>query len=172
MSSKRDYYEVLGVPRSASGEDLKRAFRRMARQYHPDVNKDPGAEERFKELNEAYEVLSDADKRARYDRFGHAGVQGAGAGGAAGFEGFGGGFGFDDIFESFFGGVRTGPSAARPQRGQDLRHDLTITFEEAVFGCEKEIEAARHEPCPTCNATGAAPGPSPIRCQECGGTWW
>jgi molecular chaperone DnaJ len=167
MSSKRDYYEVLGVPRSASGDDLKRAFRRMARQYHPDVNKDPGAEEHFKELNEAYEILSDADKRARYDRFGHAGVQGAGAGGA-GFEGFG--FGFDDIFESFFGGVRTGASAARPQRGQDLRHDLTISFEEAVFGCEKEIEAARHEPCPTCNATGAAPGTSPVRCQECGGT--
>jgi molecular chaperone DnaJ len=165
MSSKRDYYEVLGVPRSADADDVKRAFRRLARQYHPDVNREDGAEERFKEINEAYEVLSDSEKRARYDRFGHAGVQGAGG---AGFEGFG--FGIDDIFESFFGGARTGASARRPRAGQDLRYDLEISFEEAVFGCDKEIEAARHEPCPTCNGSGAAPGTSPVRCRECGGT--
>jgi molecular chaperone DnaJ len=158
---------VLGVPRNASADDVKRAFRRLARQYHPDVNKDDGAEEQFKEINEAYEVLSDGEKRARYDRFGHAGVQGAGAGGA-GFEGFG--FGFDDIFESFFGGARGGTSARRPRAGQDLRYDLEISFEEAVFGCEHEIEAARHETCPTCNGSGAKPGTTPVRCSECGGT--
>jgi len=167
MSSNRDYYEVLGVPRNASADDLKRAYRRLARQYHPDVNKEPGAEDRFKQINEAYEVLGDPDKRARYDRFGHAGVQGNAAG--AGFEGFG--FGFDDIFESIFGGTRRGASARRrPQRGQDLRYDLRIAFEEAVFGCSKEIEAYRHEPCPTCNGSGAKPGTSPVRCRECNGT--
>jgi molecular chaperone DnaJ len=168
MSSKRDYYEVLGVPRGVSSDDLKRAYRRLARQYHPDVNQDPGAEDRFKEVNEAYEILSDDEKRARYDRFGHAGVQGAGAGGA-GPEGFG--FGFDDIFESFFSGMRTGASARRqPQRGQDLRHDLSISFEEAIFGCEKQIEAARHETCPVCAGSGAKPGTTPMRCRECNGT--
>jgi molecular chaperone DnaJ len=168
MSGKRDYYEVLGVPRSASADDLKKAYRRLARQYHPDVNKEPEAEDRFKEINEAYEVLSDTDKRARYDRFGHAGVQNGGTG-AGGFEGFG--FGIDDIFESFFGGMRTGAAAGRrPQRGPDLRHDLTISFEEAVFGAEKEIEASRHEVCPVCGGTGAKPGTSPIRCRECNGT--
>lgn len=168
MSSKRDYYEVLGVSRDSGSEELKRAYRRLARQYHPDVNNEAGAEERFKEINEAYEILSDQDKRARYDRFGHAGVQNGGMG-AAGFEGFGFG-GIDDIFESFFG-TRAGTSARRrPQRGQDLRYDLTISFEEAVFGCEKEIEASRYETCPTCNGSGAQPGTTPVRCSECGGT--
>ena len=169
MSSKRDYYEVLGVPRNASADELKRAYRRMARQYHPDVNKEASAEGQFKEINEAYEILSDQDKRARYDRFGHAGVQGAASGGA-GFDG-GFGFGIDDIFESFFGGTRTRTSAQqRPQRGQDLRYDLEISFEEAVFGCEHTIEAARHETCPTCDGSGAKPGTTPIRCSECNGT--
>ena len=168
MSSRRDYYEVLGVPRNASADELKRAYRRLARQYHPDVNKEDGAEEQFKEVNEAYEILSDREKRARYDRFGHAGVQGTGAG-SAGFEGFG--FGIDDIFESFFGGARPGATARnRPQRGQDLRYDLRISFEEAVFGCEEEIEASRHETCPTCNGSGAKPGTTPVRCPECNGT--
>jgi molecular chaperone DnaJ len=167
MSSKRDYYQVLGVSRDASAEELRRAYRRLARQYHPDVNKDSGAEDQFKEINEAYEVLSDTEKRARYDRFGHAGVQGSAGG--TGFEGFG--FGFDDIFESFFGGMRTGTAARqRPQRGQDLRFDLTISFEEAVFGCEQEIEATRYETCPVCDGTGAKPGTTPIRCRECNGT--
>ncbi len=167
MSSRRDYYEVLGVSRTASAEEIKRAYRRLARKYHPDVNKDPGAEDRFKEINEAYEVLSDERRRARYDRFGHAGVQNGGMG--DGFEGFG--FGIDDIFESFFGGMRTSASARRrPQRGQDLRYDLTITFEEAVFGCEKEIEVSRSETCPTCHGSGAKPGTTPLRCRECGGS--
>ena len=167
MSSKRDYYQVLGVRRDASADDLKRAYRRLALQYHPDVNRDPKAEERFKEINEAYGVLSDQEKRARYDRFGHAGVQGGMRG--TGFEGFG--FGFDDIFESFFGGARRGASARRrPQRGQDLRYDLTISFEEAVFGCERQIGGSRHVSCPVCNGTGAKPGTTPVRCRECNGT--
>jgi molecular chaperone DnaJ len=168
MSSKRDYYEVLGVPRDVSVDDLKKAYRRLARKYHPDVNKEASAEGQFKEINEAYEVLSDPEKRSRYDRFGHSGVQGGNAG-APGFGGFG--FGFDDIFDSFFGGMRTGGSARRrPQRGQDLRYDMTISFEEAVFGCGKEAEVARHEPCTTCGGTGAKPGTTPVRCRDCNGT--
>jgi molecular chaperone DnaJ len=167
MSNGRDYYDILGVPRNASADDLKKAYRQLARKYHPDVNKETDAEERFKEINEAYEVLSDQEKRARYDRFGHAGVQG-GAGGP-GFEGFG--FGIDDIFESFFGGTRAGASARhRPQRGQDVRADLHISFEEAIFGCDKEIEVSRHEVCPVCNGSGAKPGTNPIRCRDCNGT--
>lgn len=166
MSSKRDYYEVLSVPRNASAEEIKRAYRRLARQYHPDVNKESSAEDRFKEVNEAYEVLSDADKRARYDRFGHAGVN---SGTGAGAEGFG--FGVEDIFESFFGGMRGATGGRRrPQRGQDLRYDLNISFQEAVFGCEQEIEVARHETCATCNGSGAKPGTTPVRCPECNGT--
>jgi molecular chaperone DnaJ len=168
MSSKRDYYQVLGVSRSASADELKRAYRRLARKYHPDVNKAPEAEEQFKEINEAYEVLGDQGKRARYDRFGHAGVQNGGMG-STGFEGFG--FGIDDIFESFFGGTRTGASARRrPQRGQDLRYDLTIAFREAIFGCEQEIKVSRHETCLVCGGTGAKPGTTPVRCRECEGT--
>ena len=164
----QDYYETLGLGRKAKQEEIRRAYRRLARQYHPDVNKEDGAAEQFKEVNEAYEILSDREKRARYDRFGHAGVQGTGAG-SSGFEGFG--FGIDDIFESFFGGARPGATARnRPQRGQDLRYDLRISFEEAVFGCEEEIEASRHETCPTCNGSGAKPGTRPVRCPECNGT--
>jgi molecular chaperone DnaJ len=167
MSSKRDYYEVLGVSRDANEEELKRAYRRLARQYHPDVNKGADAEERFKEINEAYEVLSDRDKRARYDRFGHAGVQDAGMG-TSGFGGFG--FGFEDIFDSFFGGMRTDASRHRPQRGRDLRYDLTLSFAEAIFGCEKDLELYRYESCPVCKGTGAKPGTTPVRCTECNGT--
>lgn len=168
MSSKRDYYQVLGVSRDASPDDLKKAYRQLARQYHPDVNKGTGAEERFKEINEAYEVLSDQERRARYDRFGHAGVQGSGAD-AEGFGGFG--FGFEDIFESFFGGgMRTEASRSRPQRGQDLRYDLQISFREAIFGCEKELEVPRYENCSVCGGSGAKPGTSPVRCTECKGT--
>jgi molecular chaperone DnaJ len=162
MSAKRDYYEVLGVGRDSTPEEIKRSFRRLARQYHPDVNKDPDAEARFKEINEAYEVLSDTDNRAAYDRFGHAGPQ-------AGFGGFED-FGFGDIFETFFGGMRTSPARPGPTRGADLRYDLTIEFEEAVFGCEKEILVSRHETCPQCQGTGAEPGTQPIRCPQCNGT--
>jgi len=163
MSAKRDYYTVLGVDRQATEEEIKKAFRRLARQYHPDVNKSPDAEARFKEINEAYEVLSDREKRAMYDRFGHAGPQ-------AGFGGFGD-FGFEDLFESFFGGMRAGPAARQgPARGADLRYDLTIEFAEAIFGCEKEIVVPRHETCPQCQGSGAEPGTQPIRCPQCNGT--
>ena len=168
---QRDYYEILGVSRNATQVEIKRAYRRLARQYHPDVSNDPDAEERFKELNTAYEVLSDPDKRARYDRFGHAGVNAD-----AGFGGFGmGGFGgLDDIFEEFFGAGFAGGSRRRsrrgPGRGRDLSYELTIDFEEAVFGTEKEIEIPRQEVCEECRGTGAAPGTSPSRCPECGGT--
>lgn len=166
MSAKRDYYEVLGVGRQATQEEIKRSFRKLARQYHPDVNKDSEAEAQFKEINEAYEVLSDTEKRASYDRFGHAASQGAGFGGFGDF----GGFGVEDIFESFFGGMRTGPSRSGPTRGADLRYDLTIEFEEAVFGSEKEIVIPRHETCPQCQGSGAEPGTQPIRCPQCNGT--
>lgn len=167
MSAKRDYYQVLGVNQQATQDDIKKAFRRLARQYHPDVNKNPDAEARFKEINEAYEVLSDQEKRTMYDRFGHAGPQ-AGFGGFSDFGGFGG---IDDIFESFFGGMRTGTATRRgPTRGADLRYDLTIEFEEAVFGCEKEIVVPRHEVCPSCQGSGAEPGTQPIRCPQCNGT--
>lgn len=167
MSAKRDYYDVLGVNRQASADEIKKSFRRLARQYHPDVNKNPDAESRFKEINEAYEVLSDQEKRAMYDRFGHAGPQ-AGFGGFGDFAGFGG---IEDIFESFFGGMRTGAATRRgPSRGSDLRYDLAIEFEEAVFGCEKEILVPRHETCPQCQGSGAEPGTQPIRCPQCNGT--
>ncbi len=168
--TQRDYYEILGVPRSASAEDIKKAFRRLARRYHPDVSKEPDAEERFKEINTAYEILNDPEKRARYDRFGHAGVNAD-----AGFSGFGmGGFGaFDDfveeIFGSFTGTSRRGQRPG-PRRGRDLTYELTIDFEEAVFGVEKEIEIARQEVCDECDGSGAAPGTTPARCPECGGT--
>lgn len=166
--SKRDYYEVLGVPRDADENTIKSAYRKLARQYHPDVNKSEDAEERFKEINEAYEVLSDANKRASYDRFGHAAAQGGfGAGGA----GFGGFSGFGDIFEDFFGGFTGMRGGARgPTRGSDLRYDLEITFEEAIFGAEKEIEVPRLETCPVCQGSGAEPGTRPIRCPQCNGT--
>lgn len=167
MSAKRDYYDVLGVERGATQEEVKKAFRRLARQYHPDVNKNSDAESRFKEINEAYEVLSDPEKRSMYDRFGHTAPQ-TGFGGYSDFGGFGGGI--EDIFESFFGGMRGGTARRGPARGADLRHDLTIEFDEAVFGCEKEILVSRHEACPVCNGTGAEPGTSPIRCPQCNGT--
>jgi molecular chaperone DnaJ len=167
MATKRDYYEVLGVDRSASKEDLKRAYRRMARKYHPDVNKDSGSDERFKEINEAYEVLSNDSTRAAYDRFGHAGVQGAGAG--AGFNDFSGFGSVADIFEEFFTGFGTRRRRG-PRRGADLRYDLTISFEEAIFGVEKDIQVRRPEICPNCYGSGAEPGTNPVRCTNCNGT--
>ncbi len=168
---KRDYYEVLDVPRTANKDDLKKQYRRLARQYHPDVNPEPDAAERFKELSEAYEVLSDDDKRAAYDRFGHAGVNN---GGFSGFDpqGFGG---FADIFEEFFGSFGGAAGAGRrrrrgPRRGADLRYDLTIPFEEAVFGVEREIEYRRPDVCGTCSGSGAEPGTTPIACTTCNGS--
>jgi molecular chaperone DnaJ len=168
MVAKRDYYEVLGVGRSATDEELRKAFRRLARQYHPDVNKDPDAEARFKEVNEAYEILRDPQKRSAYDRFGHAGV--SQNGGFQDFSGFGGLGGLGDIFEEFFGfGTRSGAARQGPARGADLRAQLVLTFEEAVFGTEKEIEVTRLETCPECGGSGAEPGSQPRRCPECNG---
>jgi molecular chaperone DnaJ len=166
--SQRDYYEILGVSRSASSDDLKASFRKLARQYHPDVNKSPDAEDRFKEINEAYVILSDDDKRAAYDRFGHAGVQGAGSPNMnIDFNDFA------DIFGEFFnfGGFNRSSRRARsqPRRGADLQYRLDLTFEEAVFGVNKEIEISRDETCATCGGSGAEPGTTPIRCATCGG---
>ncbi len=163
MTTKLDYYDVLGVPRNASQDEIKRAFRRLAMKYHPDKNRESGAEERFKEINEAYEVLSDPEKRAMYDRFGHAGAESPFA---RAFEGFDIG-GFGDIFDAFFGG---GGRRRQPQRGPDLQYRLTLTFEEAVFGTEKEIEVSRHEACSVCNGLRAEPGTEPKRCPVCNGT--
>ncbi len=165
MPTKRDYYEILGVSRTATDDEIKKAFRRLAKQYHPDANAgDDGAAEKFKEIGEAYQVLSDPEKRQMYDRFGHNAPQG-------GFGDFSSGFGgFADIMEEFFGfGSR---SAARrgPQPGAHLKYNLTISFEEAVFGAEKELDIPRLEVCPTCHGSGAEPGTTPIRCPQCHGS--
>jgi molecular chaperone DnaJ len=164
MATKQDYYEVLGVPRNASDEEIKSAFRRLAKQYHPDRNKEPGAEERFKEINEAYQVLSDPEKRQRYDRYGRADIE-------EGFPDFGFG-GLGDIFESFWNGFGTifGQTAQRaPQKGESLRSHLTLSFEEAAFGCSKEVEVQRVEFCPSCHGIGSERGTNPETCPECHG---
>ena len=184
MAEKRDYYEVLGVSKDTSADDIKKAYRKAAMKYHPDRNPgDKTAEEKFKEAGEAYEVLSDADKRARYDQYGFAGVDpnfgagGAGYGGAGfGGSGFGGfdGFGdLGDIFGSFFGGgfgsaQRRNPNA--PQRGESIRLSVTISFEEAAFGCEKEVSVDRYETCAVCHGSGCADGTSPEVCPDCHGS--
>ena len=167
-----DYYDILGVSRDANKEDIKSAYRRMARRYHPDVNKEPGAEERFKEINRAYEVLSEPETRARYDRFGEAGVS-PGAGGV-GFD-YGDIGGFADIFESFFGGfggvgTQTGRRRRGPVRGDDLRLDLRLKFREAVFGGEKEIRIPHLENCQVCNGSGAKSGTGVRSCSTCNGS--
>ena len=163
-TTKRDYYEVLGVPRNATPEEIKKAFRRLAMKYHPDRNKSDDAHERFKSINEAYEVLSDPERRGMYDRFGHAGAEQAFA---RGFEGFSFG-GFGDIFDAFFGG--TTARRRQPRRGADLRQRVTLTFEEAAFGCEKTVEATSLEVCSRCNGLRAEPGTEPEKCANCGGT--
>ena len=165
MPVKRDYYEVLGIARNATDEEIKKAFRKLAFKYHPDHNRDDRAEEKFKELNEAYEVLSAPDKRASYDRFGHNGTEGLFG---RGFEGFDFG-GFGDIFNAFFGGATTATRQA-PERGADLHYRITITFEETAFGSEKEINISRIENCSLCHGTGCKPGSSPSRCPNCNGT--
>jgi molecular chaperone DnaJ len=168
-----DYYETLGVARDADKEELKRAYRRMARKYHPDVNKDAGAEETFKQISKAYEVLSEPETRARYDRFGEAGVSGAGA---AGYGDMGDMGGFADIFESFFGGfggAQAGGGGRRrsgPVRGDDLRLDLKLDFRDAVFGGEKEIRISHLEHCNTCDGSGAKPGTKARTCSTCSGS--
>lgn len=163
----RDYYEVLGVSRDATKNDIKKAFRTLAREYHPDVSSHPDAESRFKEIGEAYEVLFDDDKRARYDRFGHAGVQGPGGGGP-GFSGVD----IEDIFADFFssfGGRRAGGRSNGPRPGADRKVEVSISFEESVFGVEKDIEVLRYDTCEDCNGNGAEPGTKTITCPECKG---
>jgi len=173
-NGKRDYYEVLGVVRSASEQEIKSAYRKLALQYHPDRNPDnPDAEERFKECTEAYTVLADTDKRANYDRFGHAGVSGMGTGGfdPSIFQDFGD---LGDILGSIFGmgdmfGGAGGRRRSWAQRGADLRHDLTLEFEEAVFGTQKKVQVRRHESCTTCDGSGIVPGHEPVNCRTCAG---
>ena len=171
---KRDYYEVLGVSKGASDDEIKKAYKKLARKYHPDLNPDnKEAEEKFKEANEAYEILSDREKRGRYDQFGHAGVDpnfGAGGGGFDGSFDFGD---LGDIFGSFFGGGfgggrRSNPNA--PQRGESIRLSLILSFEEAAFGCEKAVTVERLEPCPSCQGSGCAEGTTPEVCPDCHGT--
>ena len=176
MAEKRDYYEVLGIQKGASEDEIKKAYKKLARKYHPDMNPgDKEAEEKFKEVNEANEVLSDPEKKARYDQFGFAGVDpnyGAGAGGGA----YGGGFDFGDlgdIFGSFFGGgfgggQRRNPNA--PQRGESIRASVSVSFTEAAFGCEKSVTLERSEQCPTCKGSACAPGTTPEICPDCHGT--
>ncbi len=178
MADKRDYYDVLGVAKGASDDEIKKAHRKLAKKYHPDLNRDnPDAAEKFKELNEAYEVLSDSDKRSRYDQFGFAGVDpnyGAGQGGFGG--GFGGGFDMGDlgdIFGSFFGGGFGGSSRSRrnaPQRGETIQQRIMLSFEEAAFGCEKEITINRTESCDACDGTGAEKGSTVETCSRCHGS--
>src|SRR5437763_10283899 len=168
MVAERDFYDILGVERGASDAEIKRAYRRLAQQWHPDVNADPAAHERFKEINEAYQILSDPQRRQAYDMFGRAGV---GGGGAQDF-GFGAGLGgFGDIFDAFFGGSAgaTGVRRGRPAAGSDLRYDLRISFDEAVLGTEKEIEFPVLSRCDTCSGSGAKPGTEPQTCPQCGG---
>jgi molecular chaperone DnaJ len=159
---RKDYYAVLGVPRGASEEEIKKAYRKLAFQHHPDLNNDPSASERFKEINQAYEVLSDPEKRGNYDRWGQ-----ADAGLGRGFEGFGFG-GLGDLFDAFFGGTTTTQRAA--QRGGDIHAQLTLSFEEAVLGAEREVEVERVENCSECYGSGSRPGSQPARCPACNGT--
>lgn len=172
MATKKDFYDILGIERSADETEIKKAYRQLAKKYHPDLNKDdPGAADKFKEVQEAYEILSDSDKRARYDQYGHAGVDED----AGGFGGFGGGFGqgadfggFEDIFDMFFGGGG-GRRQNGPARGADLQYNLDIAFEEAAFGAKKELKIPRTESCPTCNGSGAKPGTTAKTCPKCNG---
>ncbi len=179
MAEKRDFYEVLGLKKGASDDEIKRAYRKLAMKYHPDKNPgDKKAEESFKEINEAYSILSDPDKKSKYDQFGHAGVDPNAGFGGGGFGGFGGGGfgGFEDIFDMFggmFGGGGGGRGGRRrngPMKGNDIQKAMTITFEEAAFGCKKEIQINKYVKCETCSGTGAAPGTSKKTCSTCHGS--
>lgn len=169
--AKRDYYEVLGVSKTANDDEIKKAYRKLSKKYHPDINKEADAEDKFKEVTEAFEILSDSQKRAAYDQYGHSSTDpNFGAGGfGGGFEGFGGGF--EDIFESFFGGGggsrNANPNA--PRQGSDLQYTLDLTFNEAIFGLEKNIRFNREDECVTCHGSGAKPGTQPETCQKCHG---
>ena len=165
MASQRDYYDILGVPRGASDADIKRSFRKLAQQWHPDVSTEAGADERFKEINEAYQVLSDPQRRQAYDTFGHAGVGAGAEGGFGGFQGFG------DLFDAFFGQGAGGASRrGRPPAGADLRYDLRLTFAESIAGVEKEIEFSALGRCETCSGSGAKAGTTPVTCPQCKGS--
>ena len=177
MAEKRDYYEVLGVHRGATDKEIKNAYRKVAKKYHPDTNpNNPEAEAKFKEATEAYEVLGDADKRAKYDQFGHAAFE-QGGGGAGGFGGFGGfdfsgadmGDMFGDIFGDIFGGGRSRRANNGPMPGANVKTSVRVTFKEAIFGTEKELDLTLNEECDTCHGSGAAPGSHPETCQKCGG---
>ena len=176
--NKRDYYEVLGVEKNAAADQIKKAYRKLAAKYHPDVNHEADAEERFKEINEAYEVLSDADKRARYDQYGFAGVDPNFSAGGNPFEGFGGGFGgfsgfgdLGDIFGDFFGGGRSSRSGGtRAARGENVVVQIEVSFEEAAFGCKKEVNVSRIETCDQCHGSGCAEGTQPETCPQCKGS--
>ncbi len=171
MADKRDYYETLGISRDADLHAIKKAYRHLARKHHPDVNSDPEAETRFKEINEAYQVLSDPEKREMYDRYGHQGVESAANG--QGFGGYGGFGGFEDIFDMFFGGGPTAGAArgrAAAERGNDLRYDLELTLEEAAHGVARTVRYTKMETCEACNGTGAEPGTKPETCSMCHGT--
>ncbi|MCJ7841825.1 molecular chaperone DnaJ [Lederbergia sp. NSJ-179] len=167
--SKRDYYEVLGVTKDASKDEIKKAYRRLSKKYHPDINKEPGADEKFKEITEAYEVLSDDQKKAQYDQFGHSGPQGFGGEGFGGGADFGFG-GFEDIFNTFFGGGGSRRDPNAPRQGADLQYTMSLSFEEAAFGKETVIEIPREETCDTCHGSGAKPGTSPETCPHCHGS--
>ena len=166
--TKRDYYEVLGVSKGASEEQIRKAFRKKAMDYHPDRNKNPDAEEKFKEVNEAYQVLMEPQKRAQYDRFGHAGVTSSG-GFSRDFEGFDVFGGFGDIFDSFFGDAAGRGQGRRSQRGNDVQYGVTLPFEDAVFGVEREVEVTRVEKCRECHGSGSNPGTNPGKCDTCRG---
>ena len=168
LAAKKDFYETLGVSRDAEQEEIKKAYRKLTRKYHPDRNPDdPQAEEKFKEITEAYKVLSDPHKRAQYDRYGHAGMDGADFGDAGDFgQDFGG---FEDIFDMFFGGRQGQRTSRRPRRGSDLQYRMSLSFDEAAFGGEKEISIPRVENCPDCKGSGSKPGSSPQTCPQCGG---
>lgn len=165
--NKRDYYEVLGVSKTASKEEIKKAYRKLSKQFHPDINKEANASEKFQEVKEAYEVLSDEQKRAQYDQFGHQDPnQGFGGGGFGGAEGFG----FDDIFSTFFGGGTRRRDPNAPRKGDDLQYSMTIDFMDAVFGKETEVEIPKEENCDTCDGSGAKPGTKKKTCPYCEGT--
>lgn len=173
MADKQDYYEALGITKGASDDEIKKAYRQMAKKYHPDMN--PGnaeAEKKFKEVNEAYSILSDPEKKAQYDQFGHSAFEPGGGYGQGGFQGGFGDFGFDmgDIFSSFFGGSRSSGRTSGPIDGEDIRVRILLTFEEAVFGCKKDVSYAKVQKCDDCSGTGAQKGTSVERCSRCGGT--